>query len=65
MRNFSESQAVINAIISHCAETGTSEDGLNEALISLLHTSMKAGKKHEHTLCNNDGELLLLVQRFT
>ena len=64
MRNYSEKQAVINAVIKHCAETGTSEEGLNSALLSLLNTSMRAGKRWEHQLCNGDGELLINVKRY-
>lgn len=61
--NYSVAQALINAIIKHCAENGVGEDELNHALISLLNSSMRAGRRSEHTLCNDDGELLLLVKK--
>ena len=64
MTNYSECQVVIDAIIRCSSENGVSEDGLNMALLSMLNSSMKAGRRDEHTLCNNEGELLLLVQRF-
>ena len=64
MESYLESQVVIDAIIRCSSENGISEDGLNMALLSMLNSSMKAGRRDEHTLCNNEGELLLLVQRF-
>ncbi|ANM45914.1 hypothetical protein HAZELMIKA_44 [Klebsiella phage vB_KaeD_HazelMika] len=64
MRNYSERQGLINEVIRYSAEHGLTEDQLNAALLSLINTSMRAGKKMEHTLCNQDGELILLVQRF-
>lgn len=62
--SYSESQVVIDAIIRCSSENGISEYGLNMALLSMLNSSMRAGCRDEHTLCNNEGELLLLVQRF-
>lgn len=64
MRSFLARQGLVNEVIRYSSEHGLTEDELNAALLSLIRTSMKAGKKHEHTLCNGDGELLLLVQRF-
>lgn len=63
--NFSESQVVINEIIRTCAENGISEAGLNTALLSLLHSSMRAAFKDEHNLCDGDGVLILHVKRYT
>ena len=64
MESYLESKVVIDAIIRCSSENGISEDGLNQALLSMLNSSMRAGRRDEHTLCNNEGELLLLVQRF-
>ena len=64
MMNFSVAQNLINAIIEACASQGVTEDELNYALLSLLNSSMRAGRKDEHTLCNDAGELLILAKRY-
>lgn len=61
--NYLVAQGLIDTIIQACASGGVTEDELNFALMSMLNSSMRAGKKTEHTLSNNDGELLILVQR--
>lgn len=55
-------QGLIDEIVRHCAENGLTEDELNQALMSMLNSSMRAGGRSEHTLSNDDGELLLLVK---
>lgn len=64
MKNFSESQVVINAVIKTCADEEIGEGELNVALMSLLFTSMQCSHKDEHTLCDANGELLLVVKRY-
>ena len=59
-----KSQTVINDIIRSCQVNQVTEDELNEALLSLLCSSMRAGFRDEHTLCNEDGELIVLVKLY-
>ena len=59
-----KSQTVINDIIRSCQVNQVAEDELNEALLSLLCSSMRAGFRDEHTLCNDDGELIMLVKLY-
>lgn len=64
MKNFSESQVVINAVMQSVSEAGIGCDALNVALLSILLSSMRADFKDEHTLCDADGELLIVVKRY-
>lgn len=59
-----KSQTVINDIIRSCQANQVTEDELNEALLSILCSSMRAGFRDEHTLCNEDGELVMLVKLY-
>lgn len=59
-----KSQTVINDIIKSCQVNQVTEDELNEALLSILCSSMRAGFRDEHTLCNEDGELIMLVKLY-
>lgn len=63
--SLNESQVVMNEIVRTCAENGISEAGLNIALMSMIHTSMKAAYKDEHNLCDENGVLMLNVKRYT
>lgn len=60
----SQDERLIDVIIRECALNAVGAEVLNLALMKMLRTSMAATGDDEHNLTDEDGVLLLRVEKF-
>lgn len=54
---------LIDEIIRFCATHQISHDDFMHAMLTLIHSDMRAFDISEHNLCDDDGVLLVTVKR--
>ncbi|QHR68468.1 hypothetical protein H1N95_gp65 [Escherichia phage aalborv] len=56
-------QMLIDKILKFCAVSSISHDDFMHAMLTLIHSDMRAFDISEHNLCDEDGVLLVTVKR--
>lgn len=54
---------LIDEILKFCATSQISHDDFMHAILTLIHSDMRAFDISEHNLCDEDGVLLVTVKR--
>lgn len=57
-------EMLIDQNVESCARMQLTKEEFEQGLLSLLLTSMRANGDAEHNLCDQNGELMMHVQRY-